>query len=85
MDEIIISLVIGRRSLEVRYDSFMLRELNFVLLSDLVSAFNLSSFVFIVASSSVFAVSILVLTLLLALILLRCSSYDVLKEDIFLS
>ena len=45
----------GRRDfLKVRADSFMSRELNVVVLSDLISGLNLSGFVFIAASGSVF-------------------------------
>ena len=50
-----------------------------------VSGFHSFSLIFIVASSSVFYISILVLTLLLELMLSRCSLYDTVKEDIFLS
>ena len=50
---------------EVRSDSFMSRELDVVVLSDLISVLNSSIFVFIFASSYVFYVSILVLSLLL--------------------
>ena len=69
----------------MRADSFMSRKLNCVVLSVFISVFNSSIFVFIVASGSVFAVSVLVLKLLLALIFSGCSSYDVLKEYILLS
>ena len=61
-------LVMGRRDfLKVRADSFMSRELNVVVLSDLIQVLNSSSFLFIVSSSSNFSVSILVLILSLAL------------------
>ena len=66
-------------------DIYMLRELNVVVLLYLVSVLSPSSFVLIVASSSVFIVSILVPTLFLALIFSGHSSYDVVKEYIFLS
>ena len=57
----------------MRADSFMYRNLNVVLLSYFISGLNSSSFIFIVASSYFFDVSILVLTFLPALILFRRS------------
>ena len=58
--------------------------MNVVVLSDLFSVLNPSSFVFIVDSSSVFFVSILVLSFLLSIIFSGCWLYGVAKEDIFL-
>ena len=70
---------------EVRSDNLISREFIVVVLSDLISVLNPSSFVFTFSSSYIFSVSILVLILFLVIILLRFSSYDIVKEAIFLS